>query len=260
MKIEYFDSHAHYDDSKFDEDRKEIIQKMYDEGVTKIISAGYNLESSKYASKLTSEYDFIYTTCGISPNDIPEGEKEFYKELIEIKELTKNEKCVAIGEIGLDYYWNKENKKYQKRAFIEQINLANEVDLPIVIHSRDAISDTLEILKNNKVNRKGVFHCCMLNRELVKEALKLGFYISFAGPVTFKNSKNAQEIIKMVPNERFFIETDSPYLSPEPNRGKRNDSRNLKYIVEKIAKEKDIDIEKVAEISYKNAVEFFRIK
>ena len=260
MKIEYFDSHAHYDDSKFDEDRKEIIQKMYDEGVTKIISAGYNLESSKYASKLTSEYDFIYTTCGISPNDIPEGEKEFYKELIEIKELTKNEKCVAIVEIGLDYYWNKENKEYQKRAFIEQINLANEVDLPIVIHSRDAISDTLEILKNNKVNRKGVFHCCMLNRELVKEALKLGFYISFAGPVTFKNSKNAQEIIKMVPNERFFIETDSPYLSPEPNRGKRNDSRNLKYIVEKIAKEKDIDIEKVAEISYKNAVEFFRIK
>ena len=255
-----FDSHAHYDDSKFDEDRKEIIQKMYDEGVTKIISAGYNLESSKYASKLTSEYDFIYTTCGISPNDIPEGEKEFYKELIEIKELTKNEKCVAIGEIGLDYYWNKENKEYQKRAFIEQINLANEVDLPIVIHSRDAISDTLEILKNNKVNRKGVFHCCMLNRELVKEALKLGFYISFAGPVTFKNSKNAQEIIKMVPNERFFIETDSPYLSPEPNRGKRNDSRNLKYIVEKIAKEKNIDIEKVAEISYKNAVEFFRIK
>lgn len=260
MKIEYFDSHAHYDDSKFDEDRKEIIQKMYDEGVTKIISAGYNLESSKYASKLTSEYDFIYTTCGISPNDIPEGEKEFYKELIEIKELTKNEKCVAIGEIGLDYYWNKENKEYQKRAFIEQINLANEVDLPIVIHSRDAISDTLEILKNNKVNRKGVFHCCMLNRELVKEALKLGFYISFAGPVTFKNSKNAQEIIKMIPNERFFIETDSPYLSPEPNRGKRNDSRNLKYIVEKIAKEKNIDIEKVAEISYKNAVEFFRIK
>lgn len=260
MKIEYFDSHAHYDDSKFDEDRKEIIQKMYDEGVTKIISAGYNLESSKYASKLTSKYDFIYTTCGISPNDIPEGEKEFYKELIEIKELTKNEKCVAIGEIGLDYYWNKENKEYQKRAFIEQINLANEVDLPIVIHSRDAISDTLEILKNNKVNRKGVFHCCMLNRELVKEALKLGFYISFAGPVTFKNSKNAQEIIKMVPNERFFIETDSPYLSPEPNRGKRNDSRNLKYIVEKIAKEKNIDIEKVAEISYKNAVEFFRIK
>ena len=193
MKIEYFDSHAHYDDSKFDEDRKEIIQKMYDEGVTKIISAGYNLESSKYASKLTSEYDFIYTTCGISPNDIPEGEKEFYKELIEIKELTKNEKCVAIGEIGLDYYWNKENKEYQKRAFIEQINLANEVDLPIVIHSRDAISDTLEILKNNKVNRKGVFHCCMLNRELVKEALKLGFYISFAGPVTFKNSKNGSE-------------------------------------------------------------------
>lgn len=259
MKIEYFDSHAHYDDCKFDEDRQNIISEIYNEGVTKIISAGYSLNSSKYAINLANNYEFIYATCGISPNDIPEKEKEFKLQLNEVKRLSLDSKCVAIGEIGLDYYWNKENKEYQKRVFIEQIDMANDLNLPIVIHARDAISDTLEILKKYNVNRKGVFHCCMLNRELVKEALKLGFYISFAGPVTFKNSKNASEIIKMVPDDRFFIETDSPYLSPEPNRGKRNDSRNLKYIAEKIAKEKDKSLEDIAKLSYENTMRLFNI-
>ena len=253
----YFDTHCHLNSEQLYENRDEFIKHALDNQVEMMVVVGYDLESSKKAVEIAKEYDFIYAAVGIGPNDCLNTTTQ---DLQIIDEYLNEPKVVALGEIGLDYYWNKENKEYQKRAFIEQINLANEVDLPIVIHSRDAISDTLEILKNNKVNRKGVFHCCMLNRELVKEALKLGFYISFAGPVTFKNSKNAQEIIKMVPNERFFIETDSPYLSPEPNRGKRNDSRNLKYIVEKIAKEKDIDIEKVAEISYKNAVEFFRIK
>ncbi|MBO5005541.1 MAG: TatD family hydrolase [Clostridia bacterium] len=259
MKIEYFDSHAHYDDSKFDDDRKNIINEIYNEGITKIVSAGYSLNSSKFAINLANEYKFIYATCGISPNDIPEKEDEFRLQLNQIKSLSLNSKCVAIGEIGLDYYWNKENKEYQKKVFIEQINLANDLNLPIVIHARDAVSDTLQILKENTVNKKGVFHCCMLNRELVKEALKLGFYISFAGPITFKNSKNASEIIKMVPDDKFFIETDSPYLSPEPNRGKRNDSRNLKYIAEKIANEKQKNIEEIAKLSYENAVKFFDI-
>lgn len=259
MKIEYFDSHAHYDDSKFDEDRQNIISEIYNEGVTKIISAGYSLDSSKYAINLANNYEFIYATCGISPNDIPEDEEEFKLQLNEVKELSLDSKCVAIGEIGLDYYWNKENKEYQKRVFIEQIDLANSLNLPIVIHCRDAILDTLEILKKYNVNRRGVFHCCMFNRELVKEALKLGFYISFAGPVTFKNSKNASEIIRMVPDDRFFIETDSPYLSPEPNRGKRNDSRNLKYIVEKIAREKNKSLEEIARLSYENTMRFFNI-
>ncbi len=259
MNIEYFDSHAHYDDSKFDEDRDSVISKLYNEGVTKIISAGYSLNSSKYALSLAKKYDFIYATCGISPNDIPEKEEEFMLQLEEIKKISLDSKCVAIGEIGLDYYWNKENKEYQKKAFIEQMNMANDLNLPIVIHSRDAVSDTLEILKKYNVNRKGVFHCCMLNRELIKEALKLEFYISFAGPVTFKNSKNASEIIKMVPDDRFFIETDSPYLSPEPNRGKRNDSRNLKYIAQKIAFEKGKSIEEIAKLSYENTMRFFNI-
>ncbi len=166
---------------------------------------------------------------------------------------------MAIGEIGLDYYWNKENKDIQKHVFIEQIKIANEMNLPIVIHTREAVNDTLEILKQNTVNKKGVFHCCPLNRELVKEALKLGFYISFAGPVTFKNSKNANEIIELVPQDKILIETDSPYLSPEPHRGKRNDPRNVKYIAQKIAEVKQIPIEEIAKLTYENTCRIFNI-
>lgn len=180
-------------------------------------------------------------------------------ELKEIEKIAQNKKIIAIGEIGLDYYWNTDNKELQKYAFIKQINLANKLNLPIVIHTREAIQDTLEILKKNNVNRCGVFHCCPLNRELVKEALKLGFYISFAGPVTFKNSKNADEIISMVPLNRMLIETDSPYLAPEPKRGTRNDPRNVKYMVQKVALVKEIDVEEIAEITYKNACKLFEI-
>ena len=185
-----------------------------------------------------------------------------YKEeyLQEIKKLAKNEKVVAIGEIGLDYYWNKENKDLQKEVFVSQIEIANELNLPIIIHTREAIYDTLEILKNNNCYKKGVFHCCPFNVDLVREGLKLGFYISFAGPTTFKNSKNATEIIKMVPLDKMLIETDSPYLSPEPLRGKRNDSRNVKYIAQKIADVKEISVEKVAKITYENAKKIFEIK
>ena len=180
--------------------------------------------------------------------------------LEKIEKLAKeNKKVVAIGEIGLDYYWNKDNKELQKKAFIKQIEMADRLELPIVIHTREAVMDTLEILKQNNVKCKGVFHCCPLNRELVKEGLKLGFYISFAGPITFKNSKNANEIIEMVPLDRILIETDSPYLSPEPLRGRRNDPRNVKYIAQKIAEVKGIALEEVANITYKNAEEIFNI-
>lgn len=191
---------------------------------------------------------------GISPNDI---EKIDYNIIMD---LAKKERVVGIGEIGLDYYWNKENKELQKIAFIEQIKMANELQLPIVIHTREAVMDTLEILKNNKVQKKGIFHCCPLNRELVKEGLKLGFYISFAGPITFKNSKNANEIIEMVPMDKILIETDSPYLSPEPLRGRRNDPRNVKYMAKKIAEVKKITLEEVASVTYKNAKEVFNIR
>lgn len=203
----------------------------------------------------------MYTTIGISPNDIPESKEEIDKEIIELKELyNKDKKIMAVGEIGLDYHWNMENKELQKYAFIKQIELANELDLPIQIHTREAVMDTLEILKNNKVSNGGIFHCCPLNRELVREGLKLGFYISFAGPITFKNSRNAEEIIKMVPDDKFLVETDSPYLAPEPKRGTRNDPRNVKYIIEKIAKEKEKTFEEIEDISYVNAKRIFKIQ
>ena len=259
--MRFFDNHAHLDDEKFDIDRKEVIENIQNED-TGFISAGYNLESSKKAIELSKKYSFIYATCGISPNDIPQTEDELWKNLKKIEELAKeNKKVLAIGEIGLDYYWekDKEMKKIQKKAFIEQINIANKLELPIVIHTRDAVMDTLEILKENDVKNKGIFHCCPLNRELVKEGLKLGFYISCAGPVTFKNSKNADEIIKMIPNDKILIETDSPYLSPEPLRGKRNNPINVKYIAEKIAEVKGKTVEEIGKITYENAKKAYKI-
>ena len=258
--MELIDSHAHLNDEKFLEDREEIIEKIKEEGIINVINAGYSLEATKQAVELSKKYDFIYATSGISPNDFPQKEDELWKSIEEIKEIAKqNEKVVAIGEIGLDYYWNKENKELQKEVFIRQIDIANELNLPIVIHSRDAVMDTLEILKHNNVKNKGVFHCCPLNRELVKEALKLDFYISFAGPVTFKNSKNADEIINMVPDDKILIETDSPYLSPEPYRGRRNDSRNVKYIAQKVANAKNLDLMEIAEQTIKNTKKLFNI-
>lgn len=269
--MELFDSHAHYDDEKFDTDRYETIENIYNSGITKFMSAGYNLKSSENGINLANKYEYIYTTSGISPNDVNTTIEETKKDILKLRELIKNyknkkqqenkkDKIVGIGEIGLDYYWNSENKDIQRFAFKEQIKLANELNLPIVIHTREAIMDTLEILKSNPVNKKGVFHCCPFNRELVKEALKLGFYISVAGPVTFKNSKNAEEIINMIPLDKILIETDSPYLAPEPVRGTRNDSRNVKYIAQKISEFKNITLEEISEITYKNAERIFNIK
>lgn len=255
--MEFFDSHAHYNDERFDEDRNKLIKEIYSEGVTRIVNAGYSLQSSKKAIEIAENYDFIYATSGISPNDIDDFKE---RDLEEIENLAKNKKVVAIGEIGLDYHWNTENKKLQKEVFISQIEIANRLNLPIVIHTREAIFDTLDILKNQiKCIKKGVFHCSPLNIDLVREGLKLGFYISFAGPITFKNSKNASEIIKMVPIEKMLIETDSPYLSPEPLRGKRNDSRNVKYMAQKIADVKEIALDKVAEATFNNAKNIFEI-
>ena len=258
MKL--FDSHSHLNDEKFDEDRFDLINKYKEENVAMFITNGYSLESSKQAINISQKCDFTYATVGISPNDIPQNEDELWKDIDEIRELGKNRNVVAIGEIGLDYYWNKDNSEIQLNAFKKQIEIANELDLPIVIHTRDAVMDTLQIIKDNPVKNKGVFHCCPLNRELVKEALKLDFYISFSGVVTFKNSKNADEIIDMVPMEKILIETDSPYLSPEPVRGTRNTSINVKYVAEKIAKAKGITVEDVAKITFENACKLFKIK
>ncbi len=257
----FFDSHSHLNDEKFEEDRDKIIKEIYEAGTTNFITAGYSVQSSKKAIEIANKYEFIYTTAGVSPNDIPQSEQELWKQLDEIKTIAKNSKKVlAIGEIGLDYYWNTDNKELQKLAFIEQIKIANELDLPIVIHTREAIMDTLQILKENEVLNKGVFHCCPQNRELIKEALKLGFYISFAGPITFKSAKNAVEMINLVPNDRILIETDSPYLAPEPVRGTRNTPINVKFVAEKIASAKGIDIEIVKKMTVENTKRIFKIK
>lgn len=249
-----FDSHSHLNDEKFDEDREEQIKKIRESGVSNFITAGYSVESSKKALEIAKKYDFIYTTAGVSPNDIPQTEEELWKQLAEIEKIVEKnkEKICAIGEIGLDYYWNTDNKELQKKAFIEQIKIANKYNLPIVIHTREAVMDTLQILKENKVTKTGVFHCCPQNRELIKEGLKLGFYISFAGPITFKNSKNAEEMINLVPNDRILIETDSPYLAPEPVRGTRNTPANVKYIAQKIADVKGLTLEEVEKITLEN--------
>ena len=253
--MEFFESHSHYNDVKFENDIKKIIRENYEKGITSVVCAGYSLNSSEQAIQLSKQYDYMYATCGISPNDIHEHVDE---DICQLEELAKTEKVVAIGEIGLDYYWNKENKEKQKEVFIKQIKIANRLNLPIVIHTREAIYDTLEIIKKNTVNKKGIFHCCPLNIELVKEALKLGFYISFSGNITFKNAK-PDEILKLMPLDKILIETDCPYLTPEPNRGKRNDSSNLIYIAKKIADVKNMELEEIAKITYQNAKKIFNL-
>ena len=198
---------------------------------------------------------------GIHPNEIENTKEDIDKSILQIEDLAKiNKKIVAIGEIGLDYYWEKDRKELQRYSFIEQIKLANKLGLPIVIHSRDAIMDTIDILKNDvKLNKRGILHCCQLNKDLVKTGLEEGLYISFAGAITFKSSKNADEIIKMVPDDRILIETDCPYLSPEPHRGQRNDSRNIKYTAQKIADVKQKSLEEIAKITYENARKIYGI-
>jgi len=255
-----FDSHSHYNDEKFDIDREQIIKETLSRGVSNFIIAGYNIQGSKKAIEIAEKYEQIYTTAGISPNDVEDVKNNIDNSISQIEEIAKNKKVVAIGEMGLDYYWDKENKELQKEVFIKQIELANKLDLPIVIHTRDAFIDTIEILKHNNVNKRGIFHCCPLNQELVKEAVKLGYYISLSGVITFKNAKNVEEILGLIPEDKLLIETDSPYLSPEPLRGTRNNSMNVKYVAEKIAKLKNKTIEEIAELTNKNAKRIFEIK
>lgn len=255
--MELFDTHSHYNDEKFEEDLEEIIKATFDSGVTKFMCIGYDLESSKKAIKIAKSHENIYATCGISPNDVEGLNLDILKE---IEEIAKNDKVLAIGEIGLDYYWEKDEnmRKLQKDFFIEQIKIANKLDLPIVIHTRDAYLDTIKILKENKSKNTGIFHCCPLNNELIKDGLELGYYISFSGVITFKNSK--PEIpVGNVPLDRILIETDSPYLTPEPYRGQRNDSRKVIEVARKIATIKDKSLEEIAKITYDNALKIYKL-
>lgn len=255
--MEYFDTHAHYDDKKFDEDREKLLKEIYDFGVKKYVNIGCDVDTSIKSIELAKTHSFIYASCGIHPSEIKEN---YSKQIMEIEELAKNEKVVAIGEVGLDYYWNSDNKEVQKEVFLKQINIANKLKLPIIIHTREAIQDTIEIIKQCKFEKGGILHCCPFNKDLVEAGIKAGLFIAFGGTCTFKNSKNANEIIEQVPIEKMLIETDSPYLAPEPKRGTRNDSRNLEFVINKIAKVKKIDSEIIANKTFENAIKIFQIK
>ena len=232
--MEYFDTHAHYDDKKFESDREEVLKNIYNAGVTRCINMGCDVKSSKMAIEIANSHDFIYSAVGLHPEEIPQTEEELWETIAQIKELAINnkttynkktnnaktngnrvdneitccKKVVAIGEIGLDYYWRQDNKELQKKAFIKQIELANELKLPVSIHTREAIDDMIAIIRKYKLEQSGVLHCCPFNRELVKHALENGFYIGFGGTSTFKSSKNANKIVNMVPNDKILIETD----------------------------------------------------
>lgn len=256
--MKFFDSHMHIDDEAFDDDREEVIKKICHLGVERAIDLGCDINSSKKVLEIVNNNDFLYAAVGLHPEEIPQSEEEMWKTLDEIKELaTKNSKVIAIGEIGLDYHWRQDNKELQKIALKAQIDIANELNLPVSIHTRDAIDDMIKILRNNKIKKSGVLHCCPFNPELVRHGLENGLYIGFGGTSTYKNSKNAQKIVEMVPLDRILIETDSPYLAPEPVRGTRNDSSNLVYIVNKIAEFKGVPPEEIANITFENAEKLF---
>lgn len=253
--MEFFDSHSHYNDESFDLDREELIENTLKEDITRMMCIGYNVNQSQKAIEIAKSHNYIYASAGISPNDIEDYSEE---NLQKIEEMAKEEKIVAIGEIGLDYHWNSSNKEEQKELFIKQIEIANKLDLPIIIHTRDAFVDTIDILKAHPVKNTGIFHCCPLNQELIKEGLKLGYYISFSGVITFKNAKSDGPV-SIVPLDRILIETDSPYLSPEPHRGTRNTSINVKLVAQKISDIKNLPLEQVAQITYNNANKIFKI-
>lgn len=251
------DSHAHLDEERFDEDRDELIKSLKDNGVSYVINPSSDMETSRRVVELSNKYDNIFAAVGIHPHDA-EGFKE--EDLDELRELSKNEKVVAIGEIGLDYYYDNSPREIQKEVFIKQLELSHELNFPVIIHTRDAMGDTYDILKEFEGRVRGVMHCYTGSIEMAEKFMKLGFYISIAGPVTFKNAVNVREMAKQIPLERLLIETDSPYLAPVPNRGKRNDPTNVRYVADMLANLKEIQIDKIIEHSRENTVELFLLK
>ena len=250
-----FDSHAHYTDKAFNEDRENMLGSLRESGVCGVINCGADIESSLLSLELAKEYPFIYAACGVHPEEVETVDTDYIDTL---RNLAKNEKCVAIGEIGLDYYWRQDTKSQQKEMFENQIILAKELNLPIIVHDREAHNDTLEILKKHKP--KGVLHCFSGSVETAKEVLKLGMYIGLGGAVTFKNARKAVEVAEMLPLDRLLLETDCPYMAPVPMRGKRNNSTYISYIAEKIAEIKGVDPQTVLDVTAENTKKLFNIK
>lgn len=249
----YFDTHAHYDNGAFNEDRLPLLASMPEKGVELIIDPGCDLISSRKAIELAERFDFVYAAVGWHPEDIDKLTEEDYRSM---ESLAQHKKCVAIGEIGLDYYWDTSQKDVQKALFRRQAELALRLNKPVIVHDREAHADSLDIVCDYPELR-GVFHCYSGSVEMAEILLKRGWYLGFDGPITYKNARKAIEVLKACPLDRILIETDSPYLSPVPQRGKRNDSGNLKYVVEKIAEVKGMEPETVAKLTAENGRRLF---
>ncbi|NMB08658.1 MAG: TatD family hydrolase [Tissierellia bacterium] len=252
------DSHAHLDDRRFNRDRDRLIESLKENGIDLVINPGADLQTSIKAVALAEKYENIYAAVGVHPHSAKEMDDSTVNVL---KSFTNREKVIAIGEIGLDYYYDNSPRDIQRKRFIEQLNLAKEVDLPVIIHSRSAAGETFEILKEAQDgNLEGVLHCYSGSVEMAREYIKLGFYISIAGPVTFKNARVLKEVAKEVPLDKLLIETDAPYLTPEPYRGKRNEPIYVRYVAGTIAEIKGITFEEVAKATSENTKKLFRIK
>lgn len=246
------DSHAHYDDSSFDADREEVLRELFSGEICKIVNIGCSVKSSYSSVKLAEEYEGIYAAVGLHPDAADEIDR-----IDEIRRLCDNKKVVAVGEIGLDYHYEEHSRDIQKKAFEEQLKLAVELDMPVVIHSRDAWEDTMELLR--KYRPKGVMHCFSGSAEIAREIVGMGMYVGFTGVVTFKNAKKALKALEAVPKDRLLVETDCPYMAPEPNRGKRNYSGYLPYTIAAVAAAKGVSPDEMAEITAENAERLFNI-
>ena len=253
-----FDTHAHYDDEAFDEDREELLWKMKEQGVEFIVNVGASIASTKKTIELVQRYPFLYGAVGIHPSETEELKEE---DMLWLKKASVQKDIVAIGEIGLDYYWPEPDREIQKKWFIRQLALASEVKLPVIIHSRDAAEDTLEILKEwDKDKTGGVIHCFSYSKEIAREYLSMGYYFGIGGVLTFKNARKLVEAVEIIPMEKILLETDCPYLAPEPYRGKRNQSGYIEFVAEKLAKLKGITKEEVLRITSDNAKNFYHLK
>ncbi len=252
----YFDTHAHLDDDKFNSDREDVIKQIQKDGVSLLVNIGADMESSYKSVFLSKKYDFIYAAVGVHPYDAPLLNETNIEEL---RRLAENEKVVAIGEIGLDYHFPDTDKEGQKEGFRKQLQLAKELNLPYIIHDRDSHKDSYDIIKESGYYN-GVMHCFSGSSEFAKQMLSLGLYISFAGTVTFKNANKVKEAAKVVPLDKLLIETDCPYLSPEPFRGQRNNPSMVKYTLSAIAEIKGVSVEELAKITMENGKRFFNIK
>ena len=244
------DTHAHYDDEQFDTDRDELLKSMHDGGIGLIVNAASTLESWGKIQRLTEEYPFVYGAVGIHPDEAGTLTEEHMSEMERLSDL---EKIVAVGEIGLDYYWDNESHDVQKKWFIRQLELAKKKDMPVIIHSREAAADTMEIMRGYASGMRAVIHCYSYSVEMAREYVKMGYYIGIGGVVTFKNAKKLINVVKEIPLTSIVLETDCPYLAPVPYRGKRNSSLYLPYVAEKIAEIKGVSIEEVVRQTEENS-------